>query len=89
MEAATAARRDQLVTVTLTLTDETGDTTQSETIDSGPTEVEQLKSELGVAPEAALWVIGKNDKKRQLADHQTYNVKDGDHFEAIRRGGVS
>jgi hypothetical protein len=90
MEAATAATRHKLVMVTLTLTDDTGhSTTEEKSIEGGPTEVLELKAELGVAADIALWVVQKNGKKKQLGDHEKHNVKDGDHYEALVRGGVS
>jgi len=90
MEAATAATRHKLVTVTLTLTDEAGESnTEQEAIEGGPTEVVELKAELGVAADSALWVVQKNGKKKQLGDHEKHNVKDGDRYEALVRGGVS
>ncbi len=77
-------------TVTLTLTDENGNSqTESKTIPGGPTKVTDLKAELGVPAESALWVIQKSGKKKQLGDHETHNVKEGDHYEAIVKGGVS
>lgn len=78
------------VHVSLTVTDENGATqVEDKTIDGGPTPVPELKSELGVPAESALWVVQKNGKKKQLADHQTHNVKEGDRYEALVRGGVS
>jgi hypothetical protein len=90
VEPAAAHPNDALVTVTLSVTDENGNTqTTSKTIPAGPTKVTALKDELGVPPESALWVIDKHGKKRQLGDHVTEVVRDGDHYEAIVRGGVS
>lgn len=78
------------VTVTLGITEEDGQTrTVTKTVDSGPTRVPVLKSELGVPEDSSLWVIDKSGKKKPLADHETYDVKQGDHFEALVKGGVS
>jgi hypothetical protein len=84
---AEAARR--LVEVVLATTNENGEsqTTHPE-INSGPTKVTALKAELGIPEDSALWVI-QHGKKKPLGDHETFNVKEGDHFEAIVRGGVS
>jgi hypothetical protein len=90
VEAATVQPRPRLVTVTLTITDENGNAqTEDKTISGGPTKVMDLKAELGVPAESALWVIQKSGKKKQLGDHETHNVKDGDRYEAIVKGGVS
>lgn len=78
------------VQVTLEVTNEAGETeTSTFTIKSGPTKVTALKSELGIAEEATLWVIQKNGKKKLLADHETHDVKRGDRYQALVRGGVS
>lgn len=80
----------QQVTVTLGITDEQGNTqTVERVVDAGPTRVTVLKAELGVPEESSLWVIGRDDRKRILADHETYDVRAGDHFEALVKGGVS
>ncbi|MGH2738910.1 MAG: hypothetical protein ACRDH6_00250 [Actinomycetota bacterium] len=90
MEGAAGKPGPSLVTVTLTLTDAEGNTqTDEKAIPGGPTKVSHLKSELGVPTESALWVIQKSGKKKQLADHETHNVKEGDRYEALVRGGVS
>jgi hypothetical protein len=78
------------VSVTLVLTDPQGNTQEDEkSIAGGPTKVTDLKNELDVPPESALWVIGKSGKKKQLGDHETHNVKEGDRYEALVRGGIS
>ncbi len=89
--AATSAHNASVsVTVSLTVTDENGATqVEDKTIDGGPTRVPDLKAELGVPAESALWVVQRNGKKKQLADHETHNVKEGDRYEALVRGGVS
>ena len=90
MEAAAKSAHDAEVHVSLTITDENGATqVVEEDVDGGPTPVTTLKSELGVPVEGALWVVDRNGKKKQLADHEKHNVKDGDRYEALVRGGVS
>ena len=42
-----------------------------------------------VPEDSALWVIDKAGKKKVLGDHETHDVKEGDHFEALVKGGVS
>lgn len=90
MEAAQNPQRG-LVEVTEGITDEdTGDSqTKTLEIEGGPTPVSELKAELGIQGAKALWVVEKNGKKKALSDHETHNVKAGDHFEAIVKGGVS
>lgn len=84
-------KKDGVVAVTIAVTDpDTGDTqTEEREVPDHPTLVSELKNLLGVVAEAALWVIGKNGKRKQLADHQHYNAEAGDRFEAIARGGIS
>jgi hypothetical protein len=78
-----------LVDVVLVTTNEEGDTqTTHLDIESGPTKVTALKAELGIPEDSALWII-RHGKKKPLGDHETFDVKAGDHFEAIVRGGVS
>jgi hypothetical protein len=80
----------QQVTVTLGITADDGQTqTLTKTIAGGPTKVPALKAELGVPEDSSLWVIDKAGKKKVLADHETYDVRQGDHFEALVKGGVS
>lgn len=80
----------ELVTVTLVLSDPQGNTQiEDKSIAAGPTNVTELKGELGVPPESALWLISKTEKKKQLGDHETHNVKAGDRYEALVRGGIS
>jgi hypothetical protein len=79
-----------LVEVSLEITNEEGESqTTTLKIEAGPTKVTVLKSELGIAEEASLWVIEKNGKKKPLGDHETHDVKEGDRFQALVRGGVS
>lgn len=88
MQDATTTR--QQVTVTLGITDDQGNSqTVEKTIDAGPTKVTLLKAELGVPEDSSLWAIGRDGRKRVLADHETYDVREGDHFEALVKGGVS
>jgi hypothetical protein len=90
MEAATTRTKPALITVSLTITDENGNSqTQEARIPGGPTKVTDLKADLGVPAESALWVIAKSGKKKQLGDHETHNVKQDDRYEALVRGGVS
>lgn len=88
---AVAEQKSDLVTVTEGLTDEETGATETRTLEiaGGPTKVPVLKEELGIASTDGLWVVEKNGKKKPLADHETHNVKEGDHFEAIVKGGVS
>lgn len=88
---ASVAPRHEQVTVTLGVTNEDDGTTQTVelTIPGGPTRVPELKAELGIADASALWVVEKNGQKKALADHQTHNVKEDDHYEAIVKGGIS
>jgi hypothetical protein len=90
MEASAVSKPHKLVEVTITITNEAGETqTETKTITGGPTEVLALKEELGVPAESSLWVIESNGKKKQLADHEKHNVKEGERYEALVRGGVS
>lgn len=82
-------RHDKLVTVTLTITDDQGNTTTIEReIAEGPTPVPTLKEELGVSAADSLFIV-KHGKPKMLADHEKHNVKEGDHFEVVSKGGVS
>lgn len=79
-----------IVTVTLGITTEDGQTqTLEKEIPSGTTKVPELKDELGVPEDSSLWVIEKSGKKKLLGEHETHNVKAGDHYEALVKGGVS
>ena len=90
MEAATANTQHATVSVVLTITDENGATqTEGKSIPGGPTKVDELKAELGVPTASALWVIDKSGHKKQLGDHESHDVKAGDRYEALVRGGVS
>jgi hypothetical protein len=83
-------RHTELVTVTLGLTTDNGQsTTESKSVPGGATKVPTLKEELGVPAASALWLIDKHGKKKALADHESHHVKEGDHFEALAKGGVS
>lgn len=79
-----------VVVVVLVVDDPDGETqTIESTIPSGPTKVPDLKAALNVPAEASLWLVQPNGKPKQLVDHATHNVKAGDKFETIVRGGVS
>jgi len=79
-----------LVEVSLEVTNEEGESkTTTLTIESGPTKVTVLKTELRIAEEASLWVIQKSGKKKPLGDHETHDVKKDDRYQALVRGGVS
>jgi hypothetical protein len=81
---------DKEVAVTLTVTDEKGDSeVKEETIPSGPTKVPDLKSELGVPAASSLWVVRPSGMPTQLVDHASHNVKAGDKYETVVKGGVS
>jgi hypothetical protein len=83
-------RSEADVVVTLVVTDPDGGTQTLEmTIPSGPTKVPDLKVELGVPPEASLWVVRPSGEPTQLVDHARHNVKAGDRFETVVKGGVS
>lgn len=88
---ATETPKLELVEVTVGVTDEQSGEMQTKTLEiaSGPTKVPELKNELGIEDVKALWVVEKNGKKKALSDHETHNVKEGDHYEAIVKGGVS
>jgi hypothetical protein len=88
---ASVAPKHEQVAVTLGVTNEDDGTTQTLelSIPGGPTPVPELKAELGIADASALWVVQKNGHRKALADHQTHNVKEGDHYEALVKGGVS
>ena len=89
MEAVTEAKH-QLVTVTLGITTEDGESqTETKSIPSGATKVPALLEELGLPADSSLWVINKNGKKKVLGEHESHNVKEDDHFEALVKGGIS
>jgi hypothetical protein len=82
-------KHDELVEVTLTITDPDGNTTTTETeIREGPTAVPTLKQELGVDDADSLFIV-KDGKKKLMPDHEEHNVKAGDHYEVVGKGGVS
>ena len=79
-----------LVEVTMETTNEDGETqTTTLTIESGSTKVTALKAEAGIAEADPLWVIRKDGKRKQLGDHETHDVKEGDRYQALVKGGVS
>jgi hypothetical protein len=84
-----AAKR-HTVEVTISITSADGETTTTtKEITSGNTKVSEIKVELEVPAEDTLWVINEKGKKHQLNDNGRHEVKAGDHYEAIPRGGVS
>jgi hypothetical protein len=88
-ETATAGEHGEHVEVTTTITDpDGGSTTAEKTIPGGPTPVPTVKQELGVAEADSLF-IAKDGKKKLLPDHEEHNVKAGDHYEVVGKGGVS
>jgi len=85
-----AQKKEHLVEVTLEATNEEGVTDIQElSIERGPTKVEVLMSELGVAGALSLWVIRKDGKPKPLAPHETHDVKAGERYQALVPGGVS
>jgi hypothetical protein len=79
------------VTVFVTVVDDATNESheQDRQIESGATKVELIKEELGVPAASALWVLGGDGRSHQLADHSDYDVREGDRFDVIVRGGVS
>jgi hypothetical protein len=83
-------KKKHLVEVSLETTDEDGATeVKTLSIEPGPTKVEVLMSELGVADALSLWVIKRDGKPKPLAPHETHDVKAGDRYQALVPGGVS
>jgi hypothetical protein len=80
----------ETVEVTLSITDEQGNTTTTEReIPAGPTPVPTLKDELGIPETESLFLARKDKPKKLLADHAQHNVKQGDHYEVVGKGGAS
>ena len=78
------------VDVSLEITNEEGESqTSTVMIESGPTKVTKLNCVLGLPEVSALGVIDNCGKNKPLGDHETFNVKADDRFQAIVRGGVS
>jgi hypothetical protein len=85
-----AKAKPDTVEVTLGVTGDDGSSkTETLSIPAGPTKTPVLKEELGIDSTASLWVIEKNGQKKLLGENQSDNVKAGDHFEALVKGGVS
>jgi hypothetical protein len=86
-----ADKTRKLVNVTVvSISEESGEQVEEgNEIPRGKTEVTDLKEELGIPAELALWVIDNQGRRTRLADHETYNVKKDDRFVVIRPGGVS
>lgn len=88
--SAKPEKKPTLVKVTLGVTGDDGSSnSQERAIPGGKTEVPVLKQELELPAACSLWFVPKNGKKKMLADHEHHNVKEGDHFEALVKGGVS
>jgi hypothetical protein len=86
----TAEKKQETVTVTLGITTDDGQTqTLTKSIPGGAMNVPTLKEELGVPADSSLWVVEKDGKKKVLANHESHNVKEGDHYEALVKGGIS
>jgi len=83
------AKKERLISVTLIVKEGEAEREEAKEIPKGKIEVGALKTELGVPPEDSLWVVRANGKIVQLADHEEHNVKQGDRFEVVGRGGVS
>jgi hypothetical protein len=82
-------RREVTVFVTM-VDDATGESHEEDKqVESGETKVERIKDEVGVPAASGLWVLRGDGRSHQLADHVDYDVREGDHFEVIVRGGVS
>lgn len=80
----------ELVDVTLTITDEEGNSTTTEKeIPEGSTPVPTLKAELGVPETESLFLLREGKPRKLLADHERHNVEEGDHFEVVGKGGAS
>lgn len=78
------------VDVTLTITDADGNSTTTEKeIPDGPTPVRELKEELGVPETESLFLIREGKRPKLLADHEEHNVKAGDHYDVVSKGGAS
>ena len=86
---ATAKAKEKLVNVTLVVKQGDEVTTETKQVAKGKTDVSVLKEELGVSAEDSLWVVRPNGKLKQLGDHEEHQVKEGDRYEVIARGGVS
>lgn len=87
--SSTVEKPTEQVTVTITIDDpEGGSTTEDRSIPSGSTPVSTLKQELGVPAEESLFLV-RDGKRKLLADHEHHNVRAGDHFEYVGKGGVS
>lgn len=90
MHAVAQQHRHELVDVILTITDEDGNsTTTHKEIPEGPTRVPELKEELGVPETESLFLIRDGKRPKLLADHEEHNVKEGDHYEVVSKGGAS
>ena len=82
--------RTHVVEVYLELSDQEGnEETRTFELPRGKTEVIVLKQELGLEEKSPLWVIKKDGKRKPLGNHEEHEVKEGDRYRAIVKGGVS
>jgi hypothetical protein len=90
IETQDQAHHHKLVEVFLELTDEDGNA-ESKTLEipRGETPVPTLKQELGLIETDPLWVIKKDGERKPLGDHEKHDVKEGDRYQAIVKGGIS
>jgi hypothetical protein len=85
------AREVHFVEVTIEVTDEENGETQTSThqIPRGETPVPTLEAELGITDVEQLWVIKKDGTRKPLASHEKTNVRAGDRYQAVVKGGIS
>lgn len=90
IETQEASHHHKLVEVSLELTDQQGhEETRTLELPRGETPVRTLKQELGLTETDPLWVIKKDGERKPLGDHEKHDVKEGDRYQAIVKGGVS
>jgi hypothetical protein len=90
IETQETAHHHKLVEVSLELTDQEGnEETRTLELPRGETPVPTLKQELGLVETDPLWVIKKDGKRKPLGDHEKHDVKEGDRYQAIVKGGIS
>jgi hypothetical protein len=85
------AHKVHLVEVTIEVTDEENGETQTTThqIPRGETPVPTLETELGITEVEQLWVIQKDGTRKPLASHEKTDVRAGDRYQAVVKGGIS